>query len=319
VEVICDHAEALSRLLTLFAPHVGEGAAPAVRVEIAAGERTYPVPTQARRVLSYGRVRSYFWADRHYFTDYASTLCVGENGTLVQGNLSPRTLREKEGLALFVDSLLCLALFEALRHHDLFYLHAGAVRGPDGCGYLISGNAGSGKTSLTLSLIQAGFQFLSDDTVFLRPAGETEVEALGVARDFHVARDLVREAPSLGRLDSLPEYNHYSGKLRLRPDEWFAGARIDRIFNPDVILFSKVGAAATELVPMNPMEALTSLLPQSVSVMFDPRLAGRHLETLRRVVDRARAFRARLGAEMKGDPRRARELVEQARDRAGKD
>ena len=73
--------------------------------------------------------------------------------------LSPYDQRE-----FFLLSLLML-----LRPHGLYGLHANGLA-LDEQGLLIVGPSGSGKTTLTLSLLEQGWQFLSDDAVLLKDA-----------------------------------------------------------------------------------------------------------------------------------------------------
>jgi len=183
-------------------------------------------------------------------------------------------------------------------------------------GYIVSGNAGSGKTTLTLALILSGFKFLSDDTIFLRLGGDGDVEALGFARDFHLATDLVEGQEHLRRFKDLPDYSARRDRKLLAPDRYFPGKRLDGLTNPRVILFPWIRAGGSGLEPVSMAEAMTILLPQSLSVMMNPETAAAHLEALKRLARHGRAFRLFTGPEVKGDPASARALVERARDAA---
>jgi len=293
-----------------------QGSDAGVRVEIAYASVPYPVPLHARRVLLYDPLRVYEHGGRMYFTDYFSTLVIDPEAGLLSGNLSPDTLKDF-GLHSFVHLLFTMAVFEMLRFKGLYYLHASALQDPEGRGFLISGNAGSGKTSLTLSLIQAGFKFLSDDTVFLRNSGERDIDVLGFARDFHLPEDLIESSEFLRRFRDLPDLDPRRRRKLLAADQWFSGSRLDRLTNPEVILFPSIKERTSDLEPVPMAEALTMLLPQSLSVNFHPAAAAPHLEALKRVVGHAKAFRFSAGPELKGDPEKARELVRKARDLAG--
>ncbi len=317
IEISCDHQPAHERIQKYLAsyrviekPSEKEN----LSVRIKYGAVPYPVPPEARLVLHYEQLLSFYVSGTTYFTDYHSTLELDPQGTLLQGNLSERTL-EEPGLAFFVDLLFNVSLFEGLRFHGLYYLHAAALMGPDGTGYLIIGNSGVGKTSLTISLIEAGFKFLSDDTVFLRLCGEKELEVRGFARDFHLPCDLVFESGELSRFQDLPGYSPYKDKKRLRPDDWFPEKRLSVIKNPLVVLFPEIGGDS-ELVPLPKQEAFSKLLPQSLAVMFHPDIAPLHLESLKRLVNHSRAFIFGTGKEIKGNSRMTRALFEKARDMA---
>ncbi|HUT53988.1 MAG TPA: hypothetical protein VM658_11410 [bacterium] len=318
VALNCDHGEARERIrdhLKVYAAPVLPGGGAGIAIEIVSGDVMYPVPLHAKRVLLYDSIRCYYLSGRMYFTDYFSTLTVEPGGRAVRGNLSPATVKDY-GLNSFVAMLFTLTLFEALRWHGLYYLHASALAGPDGTGYVLSGNAGSGKTSLTLALIQSGFKFLSDDTIFLRLRGDRDVEALGFARDFHLPSDLVEDHERLREYRDLPDFGARRGRKLLPPDRCFPGMRLDGLLNPRVILFPCIRDRDSGMEPLSMSQALNILLPQSLSVMFNPATAAAHLEALKRMARHGRGFRLFTGPEVKGDPALARSLVERARDLA---
>ena len=315
----CDHAAARENIEGHLSAYAvaggGKATAGGVSVEIEYREVQYPVPLHARRVLLYDAVRCYVLDGRTYFTDYFSTLAIDPEGRTIRGNLSPDTLRDY-GLNRFVHIQFTLALFEALRLHGLFYLHASALQGPDGTGYVLCGNAGSGKTTLTLCLIESGFKFLSDDTVFLRLSGDRDVEVLGFARAFHLAADLIAEREFLGKFRELPDFCPRRGRKLLSADRCFPERRLDGMVNPQVILFPCIREDASRLESLSRAEALNILIPQSLAVMFNPETAPPHLEALKRMASRGRAFCLFTGPEIKGSPAAVRTLVEQARDQA---
>ncbi|MFO8058609.1 MAG: hypothetical protein R6V10_15090 [bacterium] len=317
VRVECDHPDVHERIREHLAPYrlrEKPQSEQGLAVSIKHGHASSPVPDEAKPVLHYDRLQSFYISGKTFFTDYFSTLELDRSGTALTGNLSDRTL-EDGGPEFFVDLLFNLSLFEGLRFHGLYYLHAAALMGPDGTGYLISGNSGVGKTSLTLSLIEAGYKFLSDDTVFVRLVGDSEVEVVGFVRDFHLPGDLVSDSTEFARFRDLPEYSPYNDKKRLRPDEWFHQKRISSMKNPSIILFPEV-SDTSELVPLPKQDAFPRLLPQSLAVMFHPDIAPLHLESLKRLVNHAGAFQAKLNRSIKGSPAKTRELFEKARDMA---
>ncbi len=68
------------------------------------------------------------------------------------------------------DHLLWHVHTEALRQTgDFLLVHAGAVRTPSGKGMLLPAEAGSGKSTLTLGLVRAGFGYLSDEAAVIDP------------------------------------------------------------------------------------------------------------------------------------------------------
>lgn len=307
-------SEALSQLVhQCLSPYEGrEFSQVRLRVELAEEKCDWLVPTSARRFLRYGPLRGFALDGWRYFTDYLSYLIIPPGAQAIQGHISEETLREN-GERFFVNLFLTVALFEALRQHGLFFLHAAALESPEGEGYLFAGNAYSGKTSLTLALIQQGFRYLSDDTVFLRPV-PAGLEVLPWIRPFHIASEVIPHYPELchlaGRPDSFPGHS----KKDLRPEECYPDRRAPRLENPRWLFFPGLTSeAGTRLEPLSSAQALPLLLPQSLSVMFDRNLAPEHLRALKRLLASARSFRLWSGTDIKSDPCRLREVLDQAR------
>ena len=76
----------------------------------------------------------------------------------------------------------------ACRAQGLVPLHAACV-GIDGSGILLMGSSGAGKSTVALQCLLEGFDFLSEDSVFVAP---TSMRATGTANFLHVRADSLR-------------------------------------------------------------------------------------------------------------------------------
>src|SRR5258708_36266490 len=95
----------------------------------------------------------------------------------------------------------------ASRAQRLVPLHAACV-GLDGRGILLMGPSGSGKSTVALQCLLDGFDFLSEDSVFVAP---NSMRATGTANFLHVredslcwlgrsrARSMIRNSPIIRR------------------------------------------------------------------------------------------------------------------------
>ena len=107
------------------------------------------------------------------------------------------------GVSRYIFSDLLLApLMEMLKYRGLYGLHAACLT-KNGGGYLFPGAAGSGKTTIGLSLVKQGFQYLADDKVLLRDEGNG-IAALAFTRRFNINPDIGRHYTELGFLEDLP-------------------------------------------------------------------------------------------------------------------
>ncbi len=320
VRVACDRADVSGRLSDYLGHYSMEGPAESagcIQCSVTCGPAPCPAPPGSELVLSYDPICMYLHEGVSYFTDNRSTLTVEPGGTKVHGNVDPRSLNEY-GLDFFSNLLFTLSLFEALRFHGLYYLHAAALQGPDGAGYLVCGNAGCGKTTLTLSLIKAGFRYLSDDTVFMRTEGE-DVEVRGFAREFHVPVETAAADPLLSRFCMDADNVFSAKKKKLDPGKCFPDQGMEAMLNPCVILFPELDRGKVKLEPMSSAQVLPKIMGQSPAVMFNLAIAKPHLSAIRGVLKHARAFKLNAGPELKDDPRAARRLMESARDMALKE
>lgn len=127
------------------------------------------------------------------------------------------------------------------------YIHGTCVD-VSGCGVLLLGRSGSGKSDLALRLIDGGARLVSDDQVQLRADGETviaappvplagllEVRGIGILRVPAVAASVVRlvvELVAREQVERLPEpadcvlVGRPVRRLRLAPFEASAAAKI---------------------------------------------------------------------------------------------
>jgi hypothetical protein len=120
---------------------------------------------------AFGGQLMYFAGPDQLFIDYPGyfrMLCSPATG-LVQSVMHGGG----PGTVLATYPFFTIPLMEVMKRIGRFPLHAGCVA-RQGRGVLLAGTSGSGKSTLTAALVRDGWDFLSDDTVFLtREAGPT--------------------------------------------------------------------------------------------------------------------------------------------------
>ncbi len=149
----------------------------------------------------------------------------------------------KEALYLQSDSLLDDLVREQLPEHPL--LHAGAVSDRSGNALVICGSSGAGKTSLVLSCVMRGCNWLSDELLCFRDADPLLAE--GFRRNFNIKERSFHEFPETVGLSGVREFALNDSRRRIRflnADSLRAGkftpkARIRAIivprFSPDAL------------------------------------------------------------------------------------
>jgi len=196
--------------------------------------------------------------------------------------------------------MLQVAFCLLLREQGLFDAHAAVACMGDRALFVI-GDAGSGKTTTLLALLQAGATYLGDDRVLLRsaPAG---VELLGYPRDFHLTQQTLLAYPQLQVEGDAPAT--IDGKLRLDPRSAFPERfRVAFQGNITLLLPTIQAQAATTLVPLGAADALGGLLTSSATVALEvlPHREAQ-LALLTRLANTASAFELRLGRDLLSTP-----------------
>lgn len=171
-------------------------------------------------------------------------------------------------LSLRGDTLLHYYASKLLRLHlvarqepDVLTLHAASIAGRERRGFLLVGEAASGKTTLTLQLIARGLAFGSDDTTVIR-RGDRKCLPFPLAFVLRGAPD--GSAPDMdgvrGRTPDLQLLDEPRWLLP-RPE-----AAAEAPFRVDTIFFLNARADLTpgEPVPLSPGEAAMELLRNTV-------------------------------------------------------
>jgi hypothetical protein len=234
----------------------------------------------------------YFDGSDQLFVDYeerARLLCTPAEG-LIQMSINGSGLADE---VLATHPLLTIALVETMKRFERFPLHAAGLA-LAGKGVLIPGASGSGKSTTSVTLVRAGFDFLSDDTVFLTSSPDG-IWVAGFPDEVDVTDHTVARIPELGHLAGTP----------LLPGREKYGFRVEDVFGvtpltgcrPAVLLAPQVvDGPGSELEPLAPSEALMALLPNVL--LTDPVASQAHLDMLATLVESVPCLRFRVGSDL---------------------
>lgn len=182
-----------------------------------------------------------------------------------------------------VHSALTLASGLILNRMRRALLHGAAVVAPDGRAWLLVGDAFAGKTTTTVNLIQAGWDWVSDDTVVLGRADDGSVVVQGWPRAFHLDRGY-HAGESTGTRDTV-EPDSFG------PGRWRRSARVAGV------VFPRVEAdRPTAATPIPAADAFARLVRQSPWLLADRTVARDVLELLTAAVSGTRVH-LRLGRD----------------------
>jgi hypothetical protein len=181
-----------------------------------------------------------------------------------------------------------------LRRAGWNHIHAATVVDPAGRGWLIAGDANSGKSTTAALLATRGWGVGTDDTAFLVD-GATPVEVLAW-REPIALREAGYELLRLNGGLKLPRRR----KTGFFPEE--LGGRWVASVAPAIVAISTLHDGPTRLEPMRAPLAVADLLSWSLLFIVEPEGAQRHLELVTRLAAQAKCYRLLLGRDIFENP-----------------
>jgi hypothetical protein len=218
-------------------------------------------------------------------------------------------MRKQLDLRQYDDlQVLNYAFSTALRRSGLYELHSGAVVEPGTQrGVLFPGVSGSGKSTITLQLVANGWQYLTDDILYLNDADK--VRAYPLRRAFAVTRATV--AASGSRVQELFAKADWSdgSKKTFMPKDSFPGTFVPNC-EPRSIFFPTVTHEKRSVVkPLTASETMIQLIKLCPWSCYDPITSTRHLDVLSSLAKQCNGFKLLAGSDLLRDPARVSDLV----------
>ncbi|UCF04776.1 MAG: hypothetical protein JSV33_12755 [bacterium] len=277
-----------------------EGGRNGLAIELFSGSRPTDIKGPGRR-----RPTATFEDIEFYAGKNVTTLVIGGD-SVVRVDLERGTARGFVSSA-HLDSpwvishrIFYLPLLELLRRRGAFYVHAGCVCRGDRC-ILICGGSGQGKSTLTYTLVRAGFSYLSDDAVF----AQIRDEHLTI---FSFPEKIKLDVKSRSHFPEFDPYRNEQEKVEIPLTE----TKIKNVAvsgKPYALVFTEiVDQARSELVPISQSEALLRLIRQSIT-MTNQEGIEKHLDVLTRLCAESRNFSLRFGKDIDNLPTLVRDTI----------
>ncbi len=194
-----------------------------------------------------------------------------------------------------LEDIIAISLSPHLRRRQKFLLHAfaAAYRGE---AVLLVGAIGAGKTTTGLSLLNAGWQLLSNDSPVVVGNGRIQ-QYPGVLAAYP------ESFAHFPQMKHLADGRAGNGRQKISvtaesiwPDVWLAEAPIRAIFFPQI-----EGRGDHALTPVAKPAALARLLPHAVE-QWDKVMIPTHLAILRQLVEAAPAYVLQLAPDVLSIP-----------------
>lgn len=198
-------------------------------------------------------------------------------------------------------SSLTMMLSELVHDQGRCLCHAGAVAW-DGRGILVAGGSGSGKSTVTAALWQAGAHLAGDDLCVLDPrpspacgaAAGRGVSVLGLLEKLHLCRDALGHFPRIRSvLGDLPAGN---GKVAVDPRR-IEGAGLVTHLVPEVLILPRVDGSSPRMAEIRREDAFLQLA-ETCRFLPDHLRRPPVKRVLDALLDRTRLFRLHTGPQL---------------------
>ena len=195
-----------------------------------------------------------------------------------------------------LEDLIAISLSPHLRRRQKFLLHAFAAAF-DGQAVLLVGGIGAGKTTTGLSLLDAGWQLLSNDSPVVVGNGRIQ-QYPGVLAAYP---ESFAHFGSLAHLAEERDWGNGRRKISVTaesiwPAVWLAEAPVRAICFPQI-----EARQSHALTPLAKPVALAKLLPHAIE-QWDKAMIPRHLHILRQLVEAAPAYVLHLSPDISTIP-----------------
>lgn len=215
---------------------------------------------------------------------------------LATGTTTGRVIEAALNTYGVLEDLAAISLSPHLRRKGYFLIHAFAAAF-EGKAVVIVGGIGAGKTTTGMSLLNAGWQLLSNDSPIVAAGGQI-LSYPGVLAGY--PETFARFERTVHLADQVPEM---AGRKKLLvsaeslfPNVWLAAAPIA------AIIFPQIEARTDHAIePISKPEALRRLLPHAVE-QWDKPMIPRHFSILRQLTDAAPAYMLRLSPDVLAIP-----------------
>lgn len=195
-------------------------------------------------------------------------------------------------------------LAEIFKQLHLFNIHTAAVTHND-TGIMFPAQAHSGKSTLTVAMVRAGFGFLSDDICFVKksPSG---LSLLGFPEPINVWDKTIQFFPELAFLNDQKQCAHFKKSFCIE-DVFPHSTKTQAI--PRFIILPRISSSKrSQLRPISKTETMVELIPQSLMVA-NKNIVKHHLEILAQLVEECNCFRLTAGQDILNIPELIRDIL----------
>jgi len=203
--------------------------------------------------------------------------------------------------------LITVGILLLLWQFNFHELHAACLE-KDGKGLLLVGCSGSAKSTMALTLIKAGWNYLSDDMVVLRQTFH-DVEAITLRRVFKVSQNLITKHPELRQIAHNPLHS-INGERFIYIDEVY-GSQFTQMCVPSMVIFPTIVLhEQSQIKPIKRSEAFIRLIEGAgYYTGFDDMILRKRVEFMKELLNQTICYKVSVGLDIYNDPLRLLEIL----------
>ena len=262
-------------------------------------KKPLPCPSIPSSAIEYHNdINAWLQENEVWLTDGHLQACIRNDHSLCQGFVTPILALPELSKRRKLTTLIVLCLFIMLRPRGLYPLHGGALS-QDGQGVLLVADSGHGKSTLSFGLVRAGWQYLSDDSIFLRHSSGN-IEALAFRKNFGLLPEAQLQFPEIASVWR----NQFTqeDKQCIPMDDIYPSQAVDHCY-PRIILFPEIeDSPSSRLVEVDATQTLFELIGQSALVTLEPQRATDHIELLKSLLHQCQTYRLFAGHDLRDHP-----------------
>lgn len=257
-------------------------------------ERT--LPEDAIKQAEQDGITIYEHDEHYYFVDHKIFIHILSDKKSISIDIDHTLWNNPEKIR---KDLIIYSILFILRWRSYFTMHSAAVAKNGKCCVFVA-PSDSGKSTNAMSLVQKGWDYISDDSILLRQDGD-QLTVLPLRRDLCLDACAADYFPEL-----VPHWETHilmsEPKQRVSLKNIYGSQIIDKAI-PTILIFNTIVDQPTSSIePCSAIEAQVAMIQQSAFTMLHPEKAVEHMNILKSLIKNCAIYKLYAGHDLKEDP-----------------
>lgn len=306
IELICNHEKLFSilREYIYIPPSPAHKASQKLKLKINLVEKidfaSLGLTPGAKEIFDFSFTKYLSDKNRNYYSDLKTHIICSISSSEIKVLVCKKLLAQ----ANFIKyGIVYPALAEILKVNGIFPLHAAALE-KDKTGYLFPGPSTSGKTTISLALMKAGYKFLSDDMVFIKYNGDSLWAGIITNKDLNIRKKTVTILQMLfGSKAAQGPWKTNKNLITAEPSELCPRQRTGEIRLQKIVFPHISNRPKTKIARISQPMAFRLLMKNEIFTVCDSMaFIGRHIGCLKKISSLKDRYMLSLGRDIFSEP-----------------